>query len=61
MDACGYAIGTTPSQENNRGDLRLLTRWLAYIGMFYLEITHVHGVTNTAADAISRLPAMPSR
>ena len=28
-------------------------RWLAYIGMFDMDIAHIHGVTNTAADAIS--------
>ena len=30
-------------------------RWLAYIGMFDLDIAHITGVTNTAADALSRL------
>jgi len=30
-------------------------RWLAYIGMFDIEITHNPGVTNTAVDALSRL------
>ena len=37
-------------------------RWLAYIGMFDLEIAHIPGKTNTAADALSRLApayAMP--
>ena len=28
-------------------------RWLAYIGMFDMDIAHNYGVTNTAADAIS--------
>ena len=30
-------------------------RWQAYISMFYIDISHIRGVTNTAADAISRL------
>ena len=30
-------------------------RWLAYIGMFDLDIAHIPGITNTAADALSRL------
>ena len=30
-------------------------RWQAYISMFDVEIAHIPGVTNTAADAISRL------
>ena len=29
--------------------------WLAYIGMFDLDIAHIPGITNTAADALSRL------
>ena len=30
-------------------------RWLAYMGMFDMEITHIAGVKNTAADALSRI------
>ena len=30
-------------------------RWLAYIAMFDLEISHIAGKENTAADALSRL------
>ena len=30
-------------------------RWLAFLGMFDLEIAHIPGVTNTAADALSRI------
>ena len=30
-------------------------RWLAYIGMFNLDIAHTTGVTNTDADVLSRL------
>ena len=30
-------------------------RWLAYIGMFDLDSAHITGITNTAADALSRL------
>ena len=30
-------------------------RWLAYIVIFDLDISHVTGITNTTADAISRL------
>ena len=26
--------------------------WLAYIGMFDLDIAHIPGITNTAADAL---------
>ena len=33
----------------------LQVRWLAYIGMFDIEIAHITGVTIIAADAISRL------
>ncbi|MGV1089522.1 MAG: reverse transcriptase domain-containing protein, partial [Mycobacterium sp.] len=31
------------------------SRWLAYIQMFDIEIHHIKGVENTAADALSRL------
>ena len=30
-------------------------RWLAYIGMFDLDIAHITGITSTAADALSSL------
>ena len=30
-------------------------RWVAHISMFDIEIAHIPGVTNTAADALSRL------
>ena len=30
-------------------------QWLTYIGMLDLDIAHIPGVTNTAADALSRL------
>ena len=30
-------------------------RWQAYISMFGIDISHIPGITNTAADALSRL------
>ena len=35
-------------------------RWLAYIGIFDLDNAHIPGITNTAADALSRLASQPS-
>ena len=32
----------------------LVTRWLAWIGLFDFEVKHVPGVRNGAADALSR-------
>ena len=30
-------------------------RWLAFLGMFDLEIAHIPGVTNTAADSMYKM------
>ena len=35
-------------------------RWLAYIGMFDLNIAHIPGISNTSADALSHLRPQPS-
>ena len=33
-------------------------RWLAYISTYNIDLKHIPGVTNTAADALSRLPTL---